>query len=203
MWLRRYDFRGRLKRELLKHVRYSLAEYKELHKGELGAFRDRTRESICTHLLRLGINTKMVMRGRAKENIGFSVYRWDYSLGLIDIPDGSHPLGQHNPLRKERMHNTLLYWLWSTRPRLETKFPKLQIKSVYKKSFPLVDTVADLEWKGKDSGLGIISRLNGDILLKQPIMRSRGVKISNIFRVGKQRCLGVKKSVLLVNLSVG
>jgi hypothetical protein len=53
----------------------------------------------------------------------------------------------------------------------------LEIKSVRKKAFPLFGKVVDLHWKGKDSGLGIINRLNGDILIKRPIMKSRDVLI--------------------------
>ncbi len=129
----------------------------------------------------------MAERGRAEEVIATTWVRdhlafWVFSLGLIDIPDGpirwivvckddGQP-GQSNKLLSDYYIN---YGV--SDPRLEPKFPRLLIESTRKKNYPLVGRVVDLRWEGKDSGLGVIGRLNSDISIKEPIMRSRDVKI--------------------------
>jgi hypothetical protein len=55
--------------------------------------------------------------------------------------------------------------------------PAVGIKSACKKNFPLVGRVVDLQWKGNDFGLGIIERLNNDILIKDLILGSSDVNI--------------------------
>jgi len=47
------------------------------------ASRDKTRDKVCTHLNRVGIDAKLAERGIREE--GASVPRWFQSLGLIEI----------------------------------------------------------------------------------------------------------------------
>jgi len=62
-------------------------------------------------------------------------------------------------------------------PRLGPYSLVCKIKSVRVKDYPVLGKVVDLHWKGKDSDLGIISRLNSDISIRDPIMRSDDVLI--------------------------
>ena len=184
---------GDFKHKLLKYVQYSLdeyTEYTELSPKGISLRMRFPRESICADLLKLGIDAKMTMHGRAEEYIWESKSKTGVELGsygLILIPDG--------PIRWVNIIGPITgdYYTDFGVPdtRLETKSPNVQIKSDYKKTRPLLGIVVDLEWKGNDSGLGIISRLNTDILLKQPIIKGRNLKILP-FRLSKQTCLDVK-----------
>lgn len=62
--------------------------------------------------------------------------------------------------------------------RLESDFPRTLIRTIRVKRFPLSGKVVDLRWTGRDFGLGIISRLNSDMSIKQAIMSSRDVIIN-------------------------
>jgi hypothetical protein len=152
------------------------------------AFRDKTRDKIYARLRMLGIDAQMAARGRAEENIGGSprdstdifTGTSQESLGLIDIPKG--PIRWVNVFRELRnsgySQTAYYYTLYGVPdPELGPAFPRVRIKSVRVKSFPLVGRVVDLRWEGEDFGLGIISRLNSDYELKHPIMNSRDVII--------------------------
>jgi hypothetical protein len=139
-------------------------------------FRDHTRDDICAGLQRLGVDVKMAVRGRAEEKSSGKE-----SLGVIDIPAG--PIRWVNVCKVtytsgQGRGKTYYFTEYGVPdPRLEPKLAWLEVRSVRMKNFPLVGRVVDLRWEGKDSGLGIIKRLNSDISIKAPIMRSRDVKI--------------------------
>lgn len=150
---------------------------------------DKTRDNICAGLQSLGIDAQMAERGRREEKIGGKG-----SLGLIDIPEG--PISWIN-VRKETQHggqggrytydegpfndggSYTDYYIEYGVPdrRLSPGHPEYRIISVRIKTPPLFDQVSDLHWKGEDFGLGIIDRLDSDISLKQPIMKSHDVII--------------------------
>lgn len=62
-------------------------------------------------------------------------------------------------------------------PKVTVGFPRVQIDSVKTRSFPIAGQIVDLSWKGKDFGLGVVDRLNDDISIRKPLMRSRDVEI--------------------------
>ena len=141
-------------------------------------FRDKTRDGICAGLRMCGIDARMAVRGQVEEEVA-----GEGSLGIIHVPDG--PIRWIN-VRKERhgsgQSSTTYYYTEYGVPdsRLGLDSPKAQIQTVRVKSLPIVGKVVDLRWKGGDSDLGIIGRLNSDDQLKQPIMESRDVTITAI-----------------------
>ena len=138
-------------------------------------FRDHARDDICAHLQTLGIDARMAERGRVEEKFG-----GEGSLGLIEIPEG--PIRWVNVRKVTSIGvqgGSSTYYTQYGVPdsRLEPNFPRYRIKTVRVKTVPLVGRVVDLRWEGDDSDLGIISRLNSDAQLKQPIMESRDVTV--------------------------
>lgn len=139
---------------------------------------DKARHDIFAGLQSLGIDAQMAWRDRSEENIECGVY--SKSLGLIDIPQG--PIRWVNVIKKTTHGpggDSITYYIkyGVPDPKLEPDSPKYRIKTVRVKMFPLLGRVGDLRWKGKDFGLGVISRLNSDYELKHPIMKSRDLII--------------------------
>ena len=109
----------------------------------------------------------MLNRGDEEENIEKGVR--SKSLGLIEIYEGA--IHWVNLVRKRMQTENWYYIKYGVPyPRLQPDSPHVRIKSVRIRTSPLFGQVVDLRWKGKDSGLGIISRLNSDISIKHPIM---------------------------------
>jgi len=148
-------------------------------------FQEKTRENICAGLQGLGIDAQMAARGRVEEKItsGFSLLRSrERQLGLIDIRKG--PIRWINVRKAEAGGDAGLvtpdiYYTDYGVPdhRIKPSYSQPWIKSVPKKTFPVLSKVTDLRWKGKDLALGVISRLNSDISIKDPIRRSCDVNI--------------------------
>lgn len=146
--------------------------------------RDKTRNRICADLQRLGVDAQMATRGRCEEKVRSAFFNFFValfgtsmeSLGIIDIPDSlirwvnvrkSMAVSQYGVSQPS-------YYIDCGVPdfRLNPNF-KLRIKSVHFKHFSLWrKEKVDLRWKGKDSGSGIIRRLDSDISIKQAIMMS-------------------------------
>ena len=141
-------------------------------------FRDKTRDDICAGLRELGIDVRMATRGRVEEGICGSG-----SLGIIHILEG--PIRWVN-VRKEELYTgpgeyRIDYYTEYGVPdrRLGPKLT-VPIESVRKKHVPVLGPAYDVRWEGKDYGGGIISRLNSDEQLKEPIKNSRDVKIESM-----------------------
>jgi hypothetical protein len=152
--------------------------------GELlGPIRDKTRDNMYADLRRLGIDARMVQRGRVEEEI-----RGKGSLGIIHIPEGAI---RWVNIRKETYHSggggsQKYYYTEYGVPdaRLESASPPPYIHSIRKKTFPLFGKVVDVLWKGKDYGTGVVSRLNSEYQLKEPIMKNQDVTIQGIGEYG-------------------
>ena len=151
-------------------------------------FRDKKRDDMCARLRSLGIDAQMAERNRTEEKISGSGKRslglpGMRSLGLIDIAEG--PIRWVNVLpsvRKSPLSPTEYYTDYGVPdprlgPRVGRNIPSLKIKSVCKTSGPVFGQVIDLQWEGRDFGLGIVGRLNSDISIKRPIMKSGDVTI--------------------------
>ncbi len=145
-------------------------------------FRDRVRENLFSVMSTLGVEVQMTPGRRGIDDIG----KGD-SFGVIDLPSG--PI-RWVDLRRDIIGfgetlNIVYYTDYGVPdPRIRPDFNKVRIKSVLKRTIPLVGQVVDLHWKGKDHGLGIIDRLNSDfqskqtiMKLKQPIMRRADITI--------------------------
>lgn len=135
-------------------------------------FRDPTRDTVCDVLRGMGIDAQIAECGRPEENTERGPFC--ESLGMIDIAEG--PIRWINVIRK-RLGHIREYNLKCGVPdgRLDPSSPKVQIESAPKRNFPLFGKVVDSQWKGEDSGLGLISHLSSDSLLKQKIIKSNVV----------------------------
>jgi tetratricopeptide (TPR) repeat protein len=152
---------------------------------ELFQDKDEMRNNVCAHLQKLGIDAEMAERGRAEEVINSRSDR--ELLGMIDIPEG--PIRWVN-VRKWHKWPTgsmgsrnvsdyfLNYGVPDARLGLEANAPKARMKAVRRREVPVFGEVVDVHWKGKDCGLGIIDRLNNDVLLKDSIISGPDVEIS-------------------------
>ena len=141
--------------------------------------RDKTRDRLCADLCNIGVDARMAARGRDEEKVGGKG-----SLGIIHIPEGAI---RWINVRKEKYgggqqgSRTYYYTEYGVPDaRLESASPTPYIRSIRKKTFPLFGKVADVLWEGEDYGTGVISRLNSDQQLKEPIMESRDVTIEAI-----------------------
>lgn len=155
-----------------------LGELGELFSGIKESFRDHTRDDICAGLRRLGIDAKMTERGRVEEEI-----HGGGSLGIIYILEG--PIRWIN-VSKGTTHGgggsqTDYYTEYGVLDtRLEPDSPGPYIRSIRKKTFPVFGKVVDVLWEGEDYGTGVISHLNSDHQLKEPIIKSRDATIQGI-----------------------
>ena len=124
------------------------------------------------HLRGLGIDAQIAPGGPSGQ----------HSLGLLDIKGGRivwldvqkvvTNMGGH---RSSADYRTL-YGVPD--PRIGSGFPEVRIKSVQAKNFPLIGHAVDVRWKGKDFGMDIIARLNGDSSLKSLAGRGGNIEIS-------------------------
>ena len=137
------------------------------------AMRDKTRDSVSSHLTRVGVEAKLSERG-IKEEIA-SRPRWVSSLGLIEI--SKSPINfvhvVYVQTRYGRYYSTLylvhdpsVYY-----PSVHDKgHPKARSKRV--KERPVIGKVKDVVWEG-NLGENIMQRLNEDQYLKQELIRLR------------------------------
>ncbi len=61
--------------------------------------------------------------------------------------------------------------------RLFQRAYRFTISTVRVRIFPVFGRVVDLRWKGSDCGTGIIDQLQGDMLIRQAIMKSGDITI--------------------------
>ena len=143
------------------------------------ALRDKTRDNLCATLQSIGVDAQMAERGLAEEGIECGMS--STSLGMIEI--GKSTIHWLNVIKRERgfAGGEITYFIkyGVPDPRLRTGSPKVKIKARLKDTLFGLRKATDLQWEGKDSGLGIINRLNSDITLKNLIAKTKvNVKIS-------------------------
>ena len=129
--------------------------------------RDKTRDELAWNLTNFaGVNAHMSDRGRLEEKVEKSWYQ--RSLGVIDIADG--PIKWINILKKDgSQHSPAKWWIVMGIPNSfeGSSVPKIKIKTVRKKSFPLFGKVVDVNWEGDDSVSGLINTLSQDADIKE------------------------------------
>ena len=146
-------------------------------------FRDKRRDQICASLQALGVDAILAERGRVEEEVR-GLFSVSSSLGIIGV-SGS-PIRWINVRKVTSGQYTAYYTDYGVPdPRLGLDSPGVLINTVRVKNFPLFGEVVDLCWKGSDSDLGIVGRLNSDAQLKQPIMKSGDMRIE---AVSKYNC---------------
>lgn len=133
-------------------------------------FRDKRVDNLCDELQSLGIDAQMSERLITERGIelGFS----HESLGIIEISEG--PITWVN-ITKERSGQAVIHRIKYGVPdsRLQLKSPRVKIKLVNKRDFPLIGAVVGFQWKGKDSGLELISRLNNDVVVGNTLQANK------------------------------
>ena len=130
-------------------------------------FRDKSRDELAQSLNFLGIRADLAERGRVEENVQKSGYRFQRSLGVIDIPEGT--IRWINIVKRDRTRNSPPRWwiiLGIPDERPISNRQTVKIKSVRKKTFPLFGKVVDVTWKGKDHGTGLAEVLSYDETVK-------------------------------------
>jgi len=124
-------------------------------------FRDKSRDELARNLNSLGIRAELAERGRAEEKIEKSWYQ--RSLGVIDIPEGL--VRWLNILKKDASRNSPPQWwviLCIPDERPVPDHHVVDIKTIRRKSFPLIGGVVDVTWKGDDHHTGLVDILSND-----------------------------------------
>jgi hypothetical protein len=129
-------------------------------------FREKTRDKVCAALKSIGVDAKLAENGRTEENIkcGFGIH----SLGIIDIGEGL--IHWVNIRIDVNGTNWIDYGVPDL--RLSRSEHKVLIQARFQKTLFGLGRVVDLVWRGEDSSLGIIHRLNNDLPLKNTLMRT-------------------------------
>jgi len=128
------------------------------------AFREKTRDKVFAALKRMRVPAELAESGRHEENLkcGFGIH----SLGIIDIEEGL--------VRwvNVRIDLNEVSWIDYAVPdeRLSHSGREILIQAHFEKRLFGLGKVINLVWRGEDSGLGIVGRLNGDIPLKNTLM---------------------------------
>lgn len=91
----------------------------------------------------------------------------NFSLGIVRIASG--PIGWLNIRQVPEVPGYPIDYVVPD-PKIYPEFPKVTIRPF--RVFKGFRKVIDLRWEGKDFGLGIIDRLNGDISIRKPLMNS-------------------------------
>ena len=125
------------------------------------SLRDKTRDKLAQDINTLGINAILAERDRVEEKIENSWYQ--RSLGVIDIPEGL--VKWINILKKDRSKESPPRWWIILGIPDERHIPNHQavsIKTLRKKTFPMIGKIIDVTWKGNDYGTGLIEVLSND-----------------------------------------
>jgi len=136
--------------------------------------RDKSRDELAWTLNSLGITANLAERGRPEEKVENSWYQ--RSLGIIDIPEGV--VRWINILKKDGNKNSPpLWWVVLCIPdqRPVPNYKAVDIKTVRRKTFPLVGKVLDVTWKGDDHHTGLCEVLSSD-----EVVKSLAKKIGNL-----------------------
>jgi len=127
--------------------------------------RDKSRDELARTLNSLGIRAALAERGRPEEKVENSWYQ--RSLGIIDIPEGV--VRWINILKKDANRNSPpLWWVVLCIPdeRPVPNYKVVDIRTVRRKTVPLVGRVVDVTWRGDDHHTGLCEVLSGDEAVK-------------------------------------
>ena len=125
------------------------------------SLRDKTRDNLVAILNLIGVRAELSERGAVEEKVENSWYQ--RSLGRIDIHEGQ--IRWINILKKDgSQHSPPKWWIVMGIPddRLSSNQPKIKIKTIRKKTFPLFGKVVDVVWRGEDGGTALVKKLSSD-----------------------------------------
>jgi hypothetical protein len=136
-------------------------------------FRDKTRDDFCSKLKTMGINAQLAARGRFEEGIiDMDLDPGGYSLGIIGLEES--PIKWIN-IRKESGSKGQDYPVYHIDYGIVDM--KLRPDSPYR-TYHFFNS----RWQGRDSGSGILDRLNNDPGLKESFLE--GIRIAAITDYG-------------------
>ena len=138
--------------------------------------RDKTRDNLTNALNSLGVKAEMAERERAEEKVHNGW--WNRSLGVIDLPEG--PVRWINVIKKDQSKESPpMWWINHCIPdeRPISGNREIDVKTVRKKSFPLLGKVIGVDWKGKDHSTGLVNRLSYDQATKDLATRIGNIRI--------------------------
>ena len=162
------------------------------------ALRDKTAEKICRGLCAIGVPATLAEGAPLEENLEsghpglrqFLPHR--ESLGLIDTAEwpirwvnivgisGTIGLSDQTPYG---------YYVIEYGAPDSRDMPEVSLSPVFARRFRAFGRVTGVTWHGKDSGLGIIDRLNGDDSTKGALRTSKGIRGGlSIRAVPEHRC---------------
>ena len=124
-------------------------------------FRDKTRDDLTHALNSLGIQAEMAERGRAEEKVHNAWHQ--RSLGIIDLPVG--PVRWINVIKKDGSQYSPPSWWVNLCIPDETPVSShdtVKIRTVRKKTFPLLGKVVGATWMGDDASTGLVQTLSID-----------------------------------------
>ena len=123
--------------------------------------RDKTRDDLARALNSLGVRAEMAERGRMEEKVNNSWFT--RSLGVINLPEG--PIKWINVVKKDGGKDSPPRWWINLCVPDERPVPfhkEVKVRTVRKKSFPLLGKVVDVNLKGEDYGTGLVYTLSND-----------------------------------------
>ena len=97
------------------------------------------------------------------------------SVGVIDIKEG--PIRWINVVRGQAPYGGPFGSEYCGVPdsKITPGFPKVHIKAVPLRNFPIFGKTVGWEWKGQDFGLGVITALNEDNSLQRTVMKMQAL----------------------------
>ena len=120
--------------------------------------RDKSRDTLTDALNLLGVDAEMAERGRAEEDIQKP---WGKrSLGIIDIPEGAFRwinVVKQDGSRYSPPKRWTVLGIPDERPVWTSQAVK--VRTVRRRSFPLLGRVMSVEWKGEEHDAGLIRTL--------------------------------------------
>ena len=138
--------------------------------------RDKSRDTLTAALNVLGVDAGMAERGRAEEDIQKP---WGKrSLGIIDISEGM--VRWINVVKQDgSQHSPPKWWtvlgipddrpVWTSRA--------VRVRTVRRKSFPLLGRVISVQWKGEEHDAGLIGALSIDPAVMAFAMRTGDLEV--------------------------
>jgi hypothetical protein len=143
-------------------------------------FRDKTRDKLYKKLSDIGLECEMAERGTVEEKLFNPWHR--RSLGIIKINSDS-PIKYINIIKRDRGKDTPPRW-WnyfavpsSTSSSKETS---VEVKSIRKKSFPIIGKVKSIDWKSNNNGENLADKFTKDSETNALSMELGNIKIQSL-----------------------
>ena len=137
--------------------------------------RDKTRDNLCKNLLAINVDCTLAERGMIEEKLFNPWHRT--SLGIINI-NSDYLIKYINIIKKWGSKNDPpRWWIYFAIPfkTSENKTDYIEVKSIRKKSFPVLGKIKSIEWKFNDKGNAL-----GNKITKSSEINSLSKELGNI-----------------------